>query len=62
MPQLGGVTHCRRTQHISGVGTVAGAQAMGRAASDAAAAVEKFRPGFGRMEKFVKKLREEKKG
>ena len=34
-------------------GTVAGAQAMGLAASDAAAAVEKFRPGFGRMEKFA---------
>ena len=33
-------------------GTVAGALAMGLSAADAAAAVEKFRPGFGRMEKF----------
>jgi len=33
-------------------GTVAGAAAMGIPASAAAAAVENFRPGFGRMEKF----------
>lgn len=33
-------------------GTVAGAVAMGLPATAAAAAVEKFRPGFGRMEKF----------
>jgi len=34
-------------------GTVAGAVAMGLPAASAASAVEKFRPGFGRMEKFT---------
>ena len=33
-------------------GTIAGAAAMGLPATAAAAAVEKFRPGFGRMETF----------
>ena len=33
-------------------GTIAGAEAMDLPAAAAAAAVEKFRPGFGRMEKF----------